>query len=355
MRGQAGHDGTHASLGTAHVTGPEAEALREELVERLVRRARGVDVAVQPQDRRVGLRDELAEQPRLADARVTDELHDAALPGARRGHRRQELPDLLLTPDQRELRDARRMFRLPSSADDGRLDQLRLALHRERRKGIGLELGAGSFQGQGAPDQLAGTGLRHQPRGQVDAVSGDGVDATEPGAVVAGEDPADVHARAHAQDLGGVEHLSSGGEDAGGVVTRADRGTGDEDDLAAVGIDVGGQERHPVGGCRFLAGVDDLTDRVGDGLDAGGSAQRVHPGELDEADGDVAMLVGDLGGQHVLRERGRKGDAQIELGRARAAPPASRRPMGHRRAARRDPAWGRASRSSPRAARRSPD
>ena len=62
VRSQLGDDGPYPPLGATRVTGPQAEALGEELVERLVRRAGRIDVAVHPQDRRIRLGHELVEQ-----------------------------------------------------------------------------------------------------------------------------------------------------------------------------------------------------------------------------------------------------------------------------------------------------
>ena len=126
-------------------------------------------------------------------------------------------------------------------------------------------------------DDLAGLAAAHDARCEVGGVAHDGVGPPGVGADVDGEGTAAVDPRAHLQ---GAVHCDRVAEDEEHplLVALAEPGsTCDQQDLAAVGVDVGGEERDPVRDAGPLCRHDDGLHRGGDGVRSPGVQQLVGP------------------------------------------------------------------------------
>ena len=282
----------------------QAEQVVEEPPERCVRRGGLVRVARDDEGREVaGAGAQLLDEPALADAGVADDLDRPPVPGAQRVERLVEHGDLVVAADEGKVRRAARDAAL-HRAERERLDRLALALHDERLERLGVEGGAGAVEHRARREDLAGLGARHEPGGEVHRVAHDGVRAAVAGADVAREDRAAVHADAHPEPAGAVGDVAHRAEHPLFVVTHRARDAGDEDDLAAVVVDVGAEERDLVLVGRALHVGDELVERFGDVGRAFALEELVGAVEVEERDGRLTVLRVLAAGQQVRADRG---------------------------------------------------
>jgi hypothetical protein len=190
-------------------------------------------------------------QPGLAHARLGDELDHASLPRLHRGHQSEQGAALALPADHLGPRGALRRP-VDDPADDAGLDGHGLALDQEGRELGDVVPSPSLLQGGRRGHQSARLGSTHHPGGQVGGIAHDGVGAPVVVADVDGEGASPVHPGPHG-DLrrGRLEDVEHAGEGPVGIVLRRRGGTGDEEDLPAVLVEVGGEEPDtvPLTGC----------------------------------------------------------------------------------------------------------
>ena len=145
-----------------------------------------------------GAAHELADQARLADARLADDRQQlrttASSPTSSRAVSRRSIS--AARPTNGVVTESRSARGAADGDQPERGDGLGLALERQRRDGLDLDLVAREAVGQGPEDDLAGTRRLLEPRRRVDRVAGD---QPLPGAGVAGDDLAGVDADVVAQ------------------------------------------------------------------------------------------------------------------------------------------------------------
>ena len=160
-------------------------------------------------------------------------------------------------------------------------------------------------------------GLGHHPGGEVHRVTLDRVGAPERWAELAGEDVAAVHPDAQRQAVGRVHHGSGHSQHPLLVPARTARCARDEQDLAAVPVDVGLEERHAVLSGRGLHAAHALVQGVGDRPDALSFSQGVRTAELHEGNRDGAMLRFSWRVEDVVAQDRRQESAERLVGRSR--------------------------------------
>src|SRR5207244_4208648 len=183
-------------------------------------------------------RAQFLDEARLADAGLADELDDPARAAARLLDRRTQHRELLVAPDERQLRRRRLLLELEQLAEPEGIDRTLLALHEERLR-LRVEARARALQHLGARKDLAGLRARRKPRCGVDRVAHDRVRAAELRADRAREDGSAVYARREGDRDAGVEDRAHRAQHPLLLAARAHRRTRDEIDLAAVAVDVG--------------------------------------------------------------------------------------------------------------------
>ena len=147
---------------------------------------------------RAGARDDLARQPRLADAGVADQRDEARRSGLR--HLAQRLVDrlqLLLAADDRRVEPPRVAFASARRNEPVRRNALLLALQLERLDRLDLHRVAHQAIGRVADVDLVRRRRLLEPRRDVDGVAGG--ELLVRGGVVVGDDLAGVDAGAHRQ------------------------------------------------------------------------------------------------------------------------------------------------------------
>ena len=254
---------------------------------------------------------ELLDDARLADARVADELDEAAEAHAHRHERRVEHGQLALAVDERQLL---RRLALPCAghvADRDRLDRLRLPFQRQRSDRLRGEERARAVEELRRRPDRARLGLGHQPCGQRGRAAEDRERLAVRRPDAAGEDVPGRDSDVQRQAGAGVDRGAHGAKQALLVLAGGGRHAGHEDDPSAGGVDVALEEADAVRGGRVLQGVDHLLDRVG--------VQRLRgSAEADEGDRGPAMFALDR-----LRDEMRAqllGDAaeDVQVGRVAA-------------------------------------
>ena len=148
-----------------------------------------------------------------------------------------------------------------------RHDRLALSLDVEGGKGFGLEAALDARQKGVGRHHLSVLGPAHDPSGQVDGVTGEGIDPAIGGAGVVDEETSVIEARPHTDRAGRRMHNIEGGTQQPVLVVAAHHGeTSGEQDLSSVSGDIDVVERHAVaiGGC--LSPRDDGLKRLSDSL-----------------------------------------------------------------------------------------
>ncbi len=287
-----------------------------------VRAARQVGLARDGRDLQArGLGEQLVEQARLAGAGVADQLDDPARAVDRGRERPVEQRELVVATDERQhrrplgLSGSRRpaLGRLLPERD--RVHRLRLALDRQRGELRGLERRARARHEVGGGEDLPRFRGGHEPRREVDGVAHHGVRPPVPRTDLTGEHVTAVHADPDRQRELRVLQAPHRAEHPALVVAVRDGHAGREDDLPAVAIDVGGEERDAlrVGGC--LRRVHELVDRTRSRTRARRRDEVVDAVEVHEADGRGAVLRFDRPVTQVLAQRDRHRGRDVGLAR----------------------------------------
>ena len=203
-------------------------------------------------------------------------------------------------------------------ADDIRGHRPSLALHHERGQRRGGEPDRRTIEHLGGGQYLAGLGLGHQPGGQVHRVPHHGEGPSERRAHVAGEHRAGVDADAQAQGklLGG--DLTQGEQHPLLVLAGPSGHARHQDDLAAVVVDVGPEERDVVLLGGHLYPADDDVEPFGQVARAVLLDDGIGAVEVEEGDRGDAVLGFAAPFEQVLPDRRGNVAGQIdavELGR----------------------------------------
>ena len=236
------------------------------------------------------------------------------VPGGGLVPRGEQCCQLVVAPDQRDAGLGDGAAASPRLADDGGVDRLSLSLDEERLELRGLEHRARSFQHLGGRDDLVVLGLGHQPGGEVDRVSHDGVRATVEGPDLAGEDGAPVDSDVERQLALSGDDRAEGEQHLLLVVPRHVRRTGGEDDLAPVRRDVGAEERHlPLVDC-LLDAADERVELRCCGLEPLPGQECVERPVVEEGHGDRAVLGLDACLFQGLAQRCRDESRQVDRG-----------------------------------------
>ena len=247
------------------------------------------------------------EQTSLADSGVA---HDLDQPPRARTCARERFADnaqLGVAAGERQAlcRDLPRLRAL-RAPDRPRLDRLGFALHRERLELGRLEVRRGSIEHVGRSVNVPHLRLGHQPRSHVHRVTHDRV-----GAAILRTDVAREHGTAMDADPDGKRQLARDDlrerEQHPLFVVASDlRCTAGQDELAAVRIDVGGEERHALLLDRGLDESHQSMQGFGRRLRTALVDQRVGTLEADECNRDRTMLGRSAAAQHVRANRGRQ-------------------------------------------------
>ena len=244
--------------------------LAQQVAPHRVRRGRGVGLAgvVDLLEADGGIAGRL-EQTGLAHARLSRDLDQ--MPRTR-AHAAQDLADdaeLVVAAGQRELLQRHRpRARALRTAERPRVDGLGLALDRERLDFDRFEQRVRALEHRLRRVGPAGLRLGHHTRGEVHRVAHHRERAAVGGADVAGEHRAAVDADLHRQRQLGVEDAPHREQHALLVVARDLGRAGGEYQLAAVAVEVGGEQRHVLRFGGHLHHVHQLVQRVRGGIDA---------------------------------------------------------------------------------------
>ena len=233
---------------------------------------------------------DLLEQSRLADARLPDDLHEATFPGARLLECGVEHRHLGVSAHERE----------PFQRGFAR-SRPRRAPHRPRLDGLGLALTAnGSSRSSrtacsnvehvGRGVDLVRACLGHQPRGEVHRVAHHRVRAPVERADVAGENSAAVHADAGSGSAARRRRSRAARAACAPRRRRCLRRPRGQDQLAAVDVDVGGEEATPCASAAVSTTVTSACSASAAVAVALALDQRVGALESDECDGHGTML-----------------------------------------------------------------
>ena len=232
---------------------------------------------------------ELLDEAALPEAPVALDDNDAALGGFSRCERRIELLHLRSAADEGQVRPHLRVD--PLCGTDGvRLHRLGFALDVERRHDLGGEQRLGTVEHAGGREDGAWRRGRHQPRRQVDGVAHDGERPPELRSDLARKDVAAIDADLHAEAKRSVSDATQGAQHASLVVVARGRHPGDEDDLAAVVVEVAREERDPLGVDRRLDRGDGLVENSRRRLRSFVGEQIVHALVFDEGDRRQTVL-----------------------------------------------------------------
>ena len=183
------------------------------------------------------------EQPGLAHPGVAHDLDQPACARARAGKRLPDHAELgIATGQWQPLQRYLACPRALGAADRPRLNRLRLSLHRERLELGRFEQRVGTVQHVRRCVDLARLCLGHHPRGQVHGVAHHRIRAAILGPDVAGEYRTPVHANPDGDRQLGGDDLAQREQHPIFVGAGSFRRAGGQDQLAAVGIDVRGEE-----------------------------------------------------------------------------------------------------------------
>ena len=254
----------------------------------------------------------LRDEPRLADPGVADELDEAAEAGARRRERRPEDRELALAVDEREVPDDGRGAAACDAAQLVRDDGARLALDRERLELVRLEARARPLEHCRRDEDLARLGAGHQARGQRGRVAEDRVRPAERRADLAREHAPAVDAHGDRQPRARVDDRADGEEHPVLVLADRLRRARDENDPAAVAVDVALEEGHAVLARRALHGADELVHGRRGGVEAVLGEHAGEPVEAQERDRRLAVLRLDRACADGRAHRHRDAEREVE-------------------------------------------
>ena len=210
----------------------------------------------------VDRRQQLGDQPGLADPGGTHDVDQLSPSRSDIGQRPRQHGHLVGAPDQRQR--CAPPWRVPRSGPTS-----------TARTGRDLPLTRNGWQLGGAEERvrsrdhlrggqhLPGKGLAHHPCGEVDRVSLDRERTPERRPEVAREHVSAVDADAQGEAPGTVQHLPGDPQHPLLVVVGAARSAGGEHDLAAVAVDVGLEEGDVVVGAGVLDVAHDVVERLG--------------------------------------------------------------------------------------------
>ncbi len=247
-------------------------------------------LGVHVERRRPDLVDGHLHQPGLADPGRSDDRHHGTAPGVAQLDRVDDRIDLVTATDEVEFVASGRTARPDLRPDRVGLDRVGLAFDVERFERLGDEQGAGAVECIGAAVEVARWSGRHQPRRQIDGVAHHREGGPVLGADLTGEHVAAVDADLDGELRVGVDDAPHGAQHASVVVVLGGGNTGGEDQLAAVLVEVGGEQRDARLVDRRLGDRHDLVERGRHAVGPGRFQQRIDTLELDESDRCDTML-----------------------------------------------------------------
>ena len=292
----------------------DIEERTEERAEGVVRRPRLVLLAAGADLHHVAaLLLQLLREPRLADPGLADQLDQRAVARTHRSDRCGEHRPLAFPADERQcpslLGRGRRLRRYGANVAGG--DGLGDAFERERLQLDGLERASGTLEHVRRGQHLAGLRLAHQARGEGRGRTEDGVRLAELRADLAGEHAAAADPDPQRQRRLEVGDATSSAQDPLFVLAFGLRRAGDEDDLAAVAVDVTLEESDPVLVRDLLGAADEFVQGAFQPVGALLGKQIVDPAEVDECDGGLPCSDSDLPSASWATDRG--GDAGVQV------------------------------------------
>ncbi len=296
---------------------PDVEERTEEGAEGVVRRPRLVLLAARADlDHVAALLLQLLREPRLADPGLADQLDQRAVARTRRSDRCGEHRPLAFPADERQgpslLGRGRGLRGHPANVAGG--DGLGDAFERERLQLDGLEGATGALEQVRRSEHLAGLRLAHQTRGESRSRTEDGVRLAELRADLAGEHAATTDPDPQPQRRLEVGDATSRAQDPLLILAFGLRRASDEDDLAAVAVDVTLEEGDPVLVRDLLGAADELVEDAFQPVGAFLGKQIIDPAEVDERDGGLPVLRLGLAVRKLAADRGRDAAVQVEAG-----------------------------------------
>ena len=276
------------------------------VAERPIGRGAGVGLAADGDDRRRDARRRLVDQSRLARPHLTHQLDDAADPiRLEPGQRGLQDGELGVAADEGELVGRPGIAVTALRADPVGVDLGALPLDGERLELDGLEHGRRPVEhGRGGVDGT-GRGGGHQAGREVHRVTHDGVGRAEARPDLTGEDVAPVHPDLDREGGPRVGDDPQGPQHPPLVVLHRGGHPGGEDELAAVGVDVRGEEADPLVLRGALHDPGHLVEGGGHRIGTESVVQVVHPLVLDEPHDADAVLGLDLTGLEVVAQADR--------------------------------------------------
>ena len=288
---------------------PDAQDLPQHRAEREIRGRGLIHLAPSHDHGHVqGAGEQFLDQPGLADPGLPDQLDDAPMAPARLPQCLPQEAELFLSSHEREVSGVRRLLALSGAEREG-LDRAGLALDHEGLQRLHLEEGRRPGQHRLRHQNLARLGLAHHAGGEVHRVTLHGIGPPKRRTEVSGEDPPAVDAHPKRQGGEAVRDAAHRVQHPRFVRAGAAGRPRHEHDLPAVLGDVRLEERHAVPGARFLNVRDEATKRGTQLVRPPVAQVVVGSPELDEGDGDVAVLRLPPSRQQVLA------DAQRQAGR----------------------------------------
>ena len=271
------------------------------------------------------LRLELLDEPRLAHAGLADQLDQVAEAHPHRRERGREDRQLALAADERQpvLGSAAAVpeTATTSKAVTGSAIPFSVSGSSSTVSKVLRERSSRSLVVSTWP----GSGLAHQPRGERGRLAEDRVGAPEARTDLAGEDAAAGGADPERQLGREVGDPARGSQNALLVLARRLGRAGDEDHLAAVGVDVGLEEGDAVLVGHPLRARDQLVEHLGHAFGAGVGEQGVDAAEMDERDRGLPVLgLGATVRDHAADRRGNAGREIDALERRQRLDPAAR-------------------------------
>ena len=276
-----------------------------------VGRRRLVALADQRGDRQVACPGQLLDQSGLPRALVPDDLDDPAGARAHLGQGVVDHGEVVVDAGQREPVGPMTAPALGRADDEGG-DRPALPLDHERRQRVGGERHRRTVQGVGGGQDLARFGLGHEPGGQVHRVAHDGEGSPELGPHVTGEHRPGVYPDAQRQRQLVGDDPAQADQHPLLVVAHPAWYPRHQDDLAAVVVDVGPEERDLVLLDRRLHGPDDGVEPFGQIARAPALHDPVGAVEVEEGHRRGAVLGFPSALQEMVADGGRNIGSEID-------------------------------------------
>jgi hypothetical protein len=233
-----------------------------------------VGFALNPEHGDVGISERFFDEPRLSHPGLADHDHTALVSLVHLGDCASDRFEFPL-PASEGKRRVRVGGAGPRFLTNGvRLHRLGFPFHVEGFERRGDEEGPGPVEHAGSRVDLSGRRGSHETGRQVHRVAHHRVRAAERSTDLAGEDMTPIHADLERQGGAPVGDGPNRPQHPTLVVLLCDRSPCRQDDLAAVGVDVGCQERDPFG----VHGVLNSTDQLGEVLCDEGMTAVAHGG-----------------------------------------------------------------------------